>query len=288
MNGPRSVTRASDLREELAFWRRAGETVALVPTMGALHEGHLSLVAHGRRSAARTIVSIFVNPTQFAPEEDFGAYPRTLEADLEKLGRVGVDLVFAPNQDELYPPGFATTVLVGGPAAAGLEDRFRPSHFAGVATIVAKLLILTHPDQAVFGEKDFQQLAVIRRLVRDLDIPAQILGVPIVRESDGLAMSSRNAYLSAGERETAPILHREMERASALASDGVALAQAVSQARERIEQAGFAVDYLELRDSETLGAPNESTSALRLLAAARLGRTRLIDNIAWPCFKARQ
>lgn len=273
------LTSVDALRAQLARWRRAGETVALVPTMGALHAGHASLAQIAQRRARRVIVSIFVNPTQFAPNEDFSAYPRTFEADRAKLAEIGVDAIFAPQPAAMYPEGFATTVSLQGPAAAGLEDRFRPTHFAGVATIVAKLLIQTMPDLAIFGEKDFQQLAVIRQLARDLDLPVEIAGAPTLREPDGLAMSSRNVYLSAQERATAPILHRTLLEAARAIAAGEDAAAVLARGAETIAAHGFALDYLEWRDAASLGAPDR-TRASRLLTAARLGRTRLIDNVA--------
>ena len=273
--------RVADLRARVRHWHAEGERVVLVPTMGALHEGHISLTRLARLHGDRVVVSVFVNPTQFAPNEDFAAYPRTFEADREKLAAAGVDAVFHPSVAEMYPAGFATMVHVEGPAVAGLEDRFRPSHFAGVATIVSKLLLQTGPDAAVFGEKDFQQLAVIRRMVRDLDMPVEIVGAPTLREEDGLAMSSRNAYLSADERARAPGLQRAMRRAVASIEAGEDLAEVLDAAIAGLTAAGFVVDYLELRDAVSL-APigGEPAGEMRLLAAARLGRTRLIDNIA--------
>ena len=192
------------LRARLAEWRRAGETIGLVPTMGALHGGHMSLVEDAKKRARKTVLSIFVNPAQFAPTEDFAAYPRSLEADVAKFAAAEGDLIFAPATGDIYPPGFATSLSIGGPATAGLEDRFRPAHFAGVATIVAKLLNQCRPDVAIFGEKDYQQLKVVERLVRDLDFETVIVGAPTLREADGLAMSSRNVYLAAKERAVAP------------------------------------------------------------------------------------
>lgn len=269
----------ADLRAQVRAWKRAGDTLALVPTMGALHRGHIALVREGQRSATRTIASVFVNPTQFAPTEDFSAYPRTLEADLEKLAEVGADGCFAPTVDGMYAEGFATTVTVEGPAKAGLEDRFRPTHFAGVATVVAKLLNQAGCDIAVFGEKDFQQLLVVRRMVRDLDIPAEIVGLPTVREDDGLALSSRNVFLSPAERAGAPALHRALRDCAAAIRGGEPIVQAVEAAVSKIAAAGFAVDYVEARDARTLAPVADPAGPVRLLAAAKLGRTRLIDNI---------
>jgi pantoate--beta-alanine ligase len=281
MSGVRMIGSVSGLRAQVAQWRAAGERVALVPTMGALHDGHVSLTHLARESAGRVVVSIFVNPSQFAPGEDFAAYPRTLEADSARLGEAGVDAIFHPGPKDMYPPGFATTISVAGPAVAGLEDRFRPTHFAGVATVVAKLLIQAAPDVVVFGDKDFQQLAVIRRLVRDLDLPVAIIGGPTIREADGLAMSSRNAYLRPDERAVAPMLNRVMREVAGALRAGRALEQALEAGRAMLVQAGFVVDYLELRDDDSL-APVAGSPAgnLRLLAAARIGKTRLIDNLA--------
>jgi pantoate--beta-alanine ligase len=270
----------ASLRRALAGWRRAGERVALVPTMGALHEGHLALVRLARTEAEKVVVSIFVNPTQFAPNEDFSAYPRTLDEDLTKLAGLA-DLVFTPAADEMYPPGSATTVSVAGPATVGLEDRFRPTHFAGVATVVAKLLVQALPDVAIFGEKDFQQLKVIARMARDLHLPVSIRGGVTEREPDGLALSSRNRYLSPAERARAPRLHRALQQGAAAIRAGAAPNTAAAEAAAALAAAGFAVDYVAARDAGTL-EPVASPAAgpVRLLAAARLGRTRLIDNIA--------
>jgi pantoate--beta-alanine ligase len=268
------------LRRALAGWRRAGERIALVPTMGALHQGHLALVRLARTEAERIVVSIFVNPTQFAPNEDFSAYPRTLDEDLAKLAGLA-DIVFTPAADEMYPPGSATTVSVAGPATVGLEDRFRPTHFAGVATVVAKLLVQALPDVAIFGEKDFQQLKVIARIARDLHLPVSIRGGATVREPDGLALSSRNRFLSPAERALAPRLYRALEEGAAAIRAGAAPNTAAADAAAALAAAGFAADYVAARDAETL-EPVASPAAgpVRLLAAARLGRTRLIDNIA--------
>jgi pantoate--beta-alanine ligase len=271
----------ASMRRAVENWRAAGETVALVPTMGALHAGHVSLVEASRAHARRCIVSIFVNPTQFAPGEDFGAYPRTFDADLERLASVGADGCFAPVAAEMYPQGFSTRIIPGGPALAGLEDRFRPDHFAGVAQVVAKLLNQARADSAFFGEKDYQQLSVIRRIAADLDIPTRIFGVPTLREPDGLAMSSRNVYLSPEERARAPLLARRLIEAANDISAGAVPDVAAANAAEKLAGVGFAVDYIAARHAETL-APVESAEdgPLRLLAAARLGRTRLIDNLA--------
>jgi pantoate--beta-alanine ligase len=267
------------LRHALANWCRAGERIALVPTMGALHEGHLALARLGREHADRIVVSIFVNPTQFGPNEDLSKYPRTFEQDRDKLEGLA-DLIFAPDVEEMYPPGAATTISLVGPAAAGLEDRFRPTHFEGVATVVAKLLIQALPDAVIFGEKDFQQLKVVTRMVRDLHLPVRIVAAPTVRESDGLALSSRNRYLSPEERAAAPLLFRALQGCADAIRGGAEPAQAAADAAERLTQAGFTVDYLECRNGETLEPPSSGDEPLRVLAAARLGATRLIDNIA--------
>ena len=268
------------LRKATATFRAAGETVALVPTMGALHAGHLALVKLAQSRADRVVVSIFVNPTQFAPHEDFGTYPRTWDADLAALSELNVDLIWAPGATEMYPDGFATRVMPEGPAKAGLEDAFRPHFFGGVATVVAKLLLQVGPDIAVFGQKDYQQLKVVTAMARDLDIPVKIVGAPTVREKDGLALSSRNAYLSQQEREVAPVLHQTLKDVAGHIKGGRKIQDALAVGRAQIERAGFSLDYLEARHAETL-APIASLDdgPIRLLVAAKLGRTRLIDNI---------
>ncbi|MDQ0510646.1 pantoate--beta-alanine ligase [Ancylobacter amanitiformis] len=275
----RTLHTVAELRAQLRAWRAGGERVALVPTMGALHAGHVELMNVARTLAQRIVVSIFVNPTQFAPTEDLGRYPRTLAADLEKAGAAGVDIAFVPDVAEMYPPGFATTISLAGPAL-GLETDFRPTHFAGVATVVAKLILQTGPDVALFGEKDYQQLQVIARMARDLDLPVEIVGVPTVREPDGLALSSRNVYLSAADRAAAPALHRALQGAAAAIRAGGDIAEAVATARAQVSAAGFALDYLEARHARSLApiAAREE-GPIRLLVAARIGATRLIDNI---------
>ena len=266
----------AELRALLAP-RRAGG-VAMVPTMGALHDGHLSLVRAAK--AATVVVSIFVNPTQFAPHEDFDAYPRDLDSDLKKLATVGAPIVFAPTAREMYPQGFATTVTVGGPSA-GLETDFRPHFFAGVATVVAKLLLAALPDSAIFGEKDYQQLVVIRRLAKDLDLPTEIIGAPIARESDGLAMSSRNAYLDARERSVAGNLNKVLKDVIARARETGDLRDAEAYGAATLTATGFdTVDYVAIRDAESLLVANGLDRPARVLAAAKIGRTRLIDNMA--------
>ncbi|ETR75495.1 pantoate--beta-alanine ligase [Afipia sp. P52-10] len=254
--------------------------IAIVPTMGALHDGHLTLVRNARRRGLKVVVSIFVNPTQFAPHEDFGSYPRTLNEDLQKLSAEGVDLVWAPNAHVMYPEGFVTRIALEGPAVAGLEDTYRPHFFGGVATVVGKLFAQTRADFAMFGEKDYQQLKVVTRMAKDLDLRTKVIGVPTVREKDGLAMSSRNVYLSAEERRTAPVLHRTMKSVSAKLRAGESLEAALAEGRETIAAAGFAIDYLEARHAETLAKIGSiKDGPVRLLVAAKLGRTRLIDNM---------
>jgi pantoate--beta-alanine ligase len=270
-----------ELRDIVAGWRKAGARVGLVPTMGALHAGHISLVEQARHECDRVIVSIFVNPSQFSPSEDFSKYPRTFEADLAKLREAACDLCYAPDLGSVYPQGFATGVVVEGVAKADLEDHFRPTHFTGVATVVAKLLNQAQADVGLFGEKDYQQLLVIRRMAADLDIPTRIVCAPTLRESDGLAMSSRNVYLSADERPRAAALYRALQDAARRISAGDRIGEAMLAATEAVVEAGFEVDYLEARHAETLArVAGRGEGPIRLLAAARLGATRLIDNIA--------
>lgn len=276
------IRTVAGVRAQVARWRADGLTVGLVPTMGALHDGHLTLVREAGKRADRVVVSIFVNPTQFGPNEDFERYPRREDQDRALLASAGADVLFAPGITEIYPPGFATTVTVSG-LTEGLCGPLRPGHFAGVATVVAKLLLQVLPDVALFGEKDYQQLQVIRRLARDLDIPVTIEGVPTVREADGLAMSSRNAYLSPAERAQAVALYQAMAAVAEAIRGGASVASATAGARSRLTEAGFtAIDYIEVRDAETL-APLDATSAAtrpgRIIAAAWMGKTRLIDNI---------
>jgi pantoate--beta-alanine ligase len=268
----------------LRTWRRRAcqktETIALVPTMGALHAGHLTLVRKARRRADRVVVSIFVNPTQFAPNEDFGSYPRTWDADIAALAKLQVDAIWAPSVATMYPEDFATRIAPAGPALAGLEDKFRPHFFGGVCTVVAKLLLQVAPDFAMFGEKDYQQLKVVTAMAHDLDIPTRIVGVPTVREKDGLAMSSRNAYLSERERAIAPSLYRALTECARRVKAGASLRASLGEAAAQVEAAGFAVDYLEARHAETLAPVTTiEDGPIRLLVAAKLGRTRLIDNI---------
>jgi pantoate--beta-alanine ligase len=279
-----SIEIASDvpsLRARLAKWRRAGETIALVPTMGALHAGHISLVHEAKKQARRVVMSIFVNPMQFAPSEDFGAYPRSFDSDAALFEAAQGDLLFAPRIEDIYGEGFATTITLAGPAAVGLEDRFRPTHFAGMALIVAKLLNQCRPDFAIFGEKDFQQLKVVTRMVRDLDFETRIVSAPTVREADGLALSSRNVYLSGEERALAPRLYAALCQCASDIDRGTIIETALDTARGALAEAGFVTDYFEARHAETLApAISHWDRPVRLLAAAWLGKTRLIDNVA--------
>lgn len=276
---PLRLTELPPLRRQVAAWKAAGERVALVPTMGALHAGHLSLVRLAKSHADRVVASIFVNPAQFGPNEDLARYPRTEETDLALLAGEGVDAVYLPDPASIYPSGFATSVRVTG-LTESLCGASRPGHFDGVALVVAKLFNRVQPDVAVFGEKDWQQLQVVLRLAADLDFPVEIIGAPIVREADGLALSSRNRYLSEAERRIAPALHRTLLRVA----DEVAAGRDVGEARRRgtttLEAEGFRVDYLEVVDAQTL-CPRPTRPA-RLLAAAWLGTTRLLDNVAIP------
>jgi pantoate--beta-alanine ligase len=273
------VRTVADLRKHIALWRKGEVRVGLVPTMGALHQGHMALVEAARAECDRIVASIFVNPKQFAPTEDLGSYPRREAAELEMLRSAGVDLVFIPAVDEMYPPDFATLVRVGG-LTEGLCGAHRAGHFDGVTTVVTKLLIQALPDTAYFGEKDYQQLTVVRRLARDLDLPVRIAGVPTVREPDGLALSSRNVYLSAEERRIAPNLARVLRSiAAVLAQDPNAVAQEIAHGSAALQQAGFAVEYLEIREAESLAVTSEVTASSRVFAAVRLGTTRLIDNM---------
>lgn len=262
-------------------WRAGHERVALVPTMGALHAGHLALVRTASNRAPRVVVSIFVNPAQFAPGEDLASYPRTFDADLAVLGELGVDLVWAPPVKIMYPTEFSTKVVPSGPALVGLEDRFRPHFFSGVATVVAKLLTQCTPDFAMFGEKDYQQLKVVSRMAADLDLPTRIVAVPTVREKNGLALSSRNAYLSPHEREIAPTIHRVLKACAQRIAAGELIARVIDEGGATLENAGFVLDYLEARHAGSLEqVASLDQGPLRLLVAARLGKTRLIDNVA--------
>jgi pantoate--beta-alanine ligase len=277
-----TVRTVAALREQVRAWKRQGLRVALVPTMGALHEGHLSLVRAARARADRVVASVFVNPTQFAPHEDFEKYPRDERRDAALLAGAGCDLLYAPNVGEMYAPGFSTTVSVAG-VSAPLEGEIRPTHFSGVATVVAKLLIQAGADVAVFGEKDYQQLQVIRRLARDLDLPVEIVGAPTVRAEDGLALSSRNAYLSAAERKVAGRLNVILAEAVARLRAGEPVAAVEAAGAAALVEAGFTrVDYFAVRDADDLSpkGPGPLTGPARVLAAAAIGQTRLIDNVA--------
>jgi len=275
-----TVRTVAALRAAVAAWRRAGETVGLVPTMGALHKGHISLVEAARAACRRSIATIFVNPKQFGPREDFSRYPRQEEQDRALLEAAGCDLLFAPTLEEMYPLGFSTTVSL-----AGVTDRWegeaRPGHFAGVATVVTKLLLQAMADKAFFGEKDYQQLQSVKRMARDLDVPCEIVGCATVREPDGLALSSRNVYLTAEERKTAPALYRAISGIAAAARDGHDIAAAIETAKSALLRAGFAaIDYLSVVDAATLAPLPKLDRPGRVLAAAKLGAVRLIDNVA--------
>ncbi|MER9439222.1 pantoate--beta-alanine ligase [Mesorhizobium sp. M7A.F.Ca.US.010.02.1.1] len=281
MSQPVVVDSVAALRAQIRDWRRDGLRVAMVPTMGALHDGHISLVRIALQKAERCVVSIFVNPTQFAPSEDLDKYPRQLGRDLDRLGAAKADLAFTPTVGEMYPAGFATKISVGGPSA-GLESDFRPTFFDGVATVVAKLLLQATPDCAVFGEKDYQQLCVVRQLCRDLDLPVEIIGAPTIRDAHGLAMSSRNAYLDEAELKIARQLNVILRNTAAALAAGAGQSDATEEASRALIAAGFReVDYVEARQSLTL-APWRRNREGRLLAAAWLGKTRLIDNVEVP------
>lgn len=269
------------LRVLQGMWRRAGESVGLVPTMGALHDGHLALAHAAREECARVIATIFVNPTQFGPTEDLDAYPDTFDADLQYLREVGVDVVFAPTRDVMYPEGFGTTVKVTG-LTEPLCGAARPGHFDGVTQVVAKLLNLGQADRAYFGQKDWQQLAVVRQMVRDLNYPTEIIGIPTVRAEDGLALSSRNAYLTEEEREIAPMLHRTIRDAAARIAAGHGAPGVCQSAAQALLGKGFArVDYLECRDAQTLAlCETPQPGRARVFVAAQLGGARLIDNVS--------
>jgi pantoate--beta-alanine ligase len=276
------VRTVAELRAQVRAWRAAGETVGFTPTMGSLHEGHLSLVRLAHERARRVVASVFVNPTQFGPNEDFDAYPRDEARDAALLASVGCDLLFAPAAAEMYPQGFATSIAVSG-VTEPLDGAARPGHFGGVATVVTKLLNQCGPDVAVFGEKDYQQLQVIRRLVRDLDLPVEIVGAPTARAEDGLALSSRNAYLSATEREIAPTLACTLAEVCARLRAGARIDATEAWAEEALIEAGFRkVDYVEVRAAEDLArlGPGPLAGQARVLSAAFLGKTRLIDNMA--------
>jgi pantoate--beta-alanine ligase len=278
---PTIARNLGSLRNAIAAFRKKRESVALVPTMGALHRGHLALVKEARRRADRVVVSIFVNPTQFAPTEDFGSYPRTFETDIAALSEAAVELIWAPTAEVMYPEGFSTRIEPAGAAKAGLEDKFRPHFFGGVATVVAKLFTQATPDVAIFGQKDYQQLRVVTQMAKDLDLPVKVVGIPTVRERDGLALSSRNAYLSDAERAVAPTLARMLNACAGRINRREPIEVVLEEGIAELRHAGFAVDYLEARHALTL-APVASLKdgPIRLLVAAKLGKTRLIDNLA--------
>jgi len=272
------------LRRRIDTWRSANKSVALVPTMGALHKGHLTLMARAQQMADRVVATIFVNPKQFGPSEDFAAYPRRETEDFQMLSASGVNLLFSPEPTVMYPKNFATTVRVKGLSGI-LDGAHRPGHFDGVATVVTKLLLQASPNIALFGEKDYQQLAIIKRLTQDLNIRTEIIGVSTVREDDGLAMSSRNAYLTEDERARAPTLYAAISAAAQDIANGADIPRALGAAKERILAAGFQrVDYVQARHAETLAVLKKAGPPARVLAAAQLGRARLIDNV--PVVKA--
>jgi len=274
------IREASQLPSALIALRAGGQSLALVPTMGALHSGHLKLITEGKRVADRVAATIFVNPLQFGANEDLDRYPRQEEKDAAMLEEAGCDLLWLPLPGEIYPAGFATTVSVKG-VSDRWEGEARPGHFDGVATVVAKLLCAVRPDIALFGEKDFQQLAVIRRMAEDLQLGIEILGVPTVRDEDGLALSSRNAYLSPEERSNAVELPRALNEAAEAISSGVAVTEALAAAKARLTRAGFSrIDYFALVNALTLEPLEQAGGPMRLIAAALVGRTRLIDNVA--------
>ncbi len=274
------IRHTPELRHLVQQWRRQGQKIALVPTMGGLHDGHLALVRLAKQHAGKAIVSVFVNPTQFAPHEDFDSYPRNEERDWHKLGSVNADAMYAPDATDIYPEDFATRVEVAG-VAQTLEGISRPHFFSGVTTVVTKLFLQTLPDMAVFGEKDYQQLLVIKKLVRDLNFPIAIVAAPITREADGLAMSSRNVYLNTQERVTAPQLYAVLKDMAKDLSAGREVEETVQKGSGRLEKQGFRIDYLEVRDAADLtpaGHPLDKPA--RLLVAVYLGKVRLIDNVA--------
>ena len=278
---PKILRTVPSLRRALEPYRKAGASIALVPTMGALHRGHMALVREARRRAKRVVVSIFVNPTQFAPHEDFASYPRSFATDLKALRAEKIDAVWAPAVEAMYPDGFATRLAPEGPAKAGLEDEYRPHFFGGVATVVAKLFTQVSPDFAFFGQKDYQQLRIVTQIAKDFDLPVKVIGVPTVREPDGLALSSRNVYLSSAERAVAPMLYKVLKGCASRIKSGEKIDRVLNVGRIEVDLAGFSLDYLEARHALTL-APVVSLKEgpVRLLIAARLGKTRLIDNIA--------
>jgi pantoate--beta-alanine ligase len=270
----------ADLRRETAAWRDEGLTYALVPTMGALHDGHIALVGEAHSHADKALVSIFVNPKQFSANEDLSRYPRDERNDLEKLEEAGASAVYAPDASTVYGEEFSTTISLAGPAKANLEDKFRPSFFDGVATVVAKLFVGTASDYAIFGEKDYQQLLVVKRVAADLDIPIEVIGLPTQRAEDGLALSSRNRYLSKAERHQASALYKALNQAADRIRAGIPPQKATRTASRSLSTLGFKVDYFTVRNAETLAVPKDAANEpLRLLTAAWLGNTRLIDNI---------
>ncbi len=274
------VRTIENLREETSLWRREGLTCAIVPTMGALHEGHLQLVRRALEHADKVVVSIFVNPKQFGVTEDLSRYPRDEDKDVALLAQENVPLVFMPNAQQIYPAEFATSVQVSGPAKAGLEDKFRPQFFDGVATVVAKLFIQSGADCALFGEKDYQQLQVIKRMAKDLDLPIKVIGVATEREASGLALSSRNRYLTKSELQQATGIYKNLQQAAEKIRGGSKAQSATRAAARSLTTLGFKVDYVTARNASTLAVPQTEDEPLRLLAAAWLGKTRLIDNIA--------
>lgn len=280
-NTVKIVRTVHDLRKATAKWRGRGQTIGLVPTMGALHAGHISLVRLAKKKADKAVVSIFVNPTQFAANEDLSRYPRDEAGDLKKLGDADADLLWAPCVEEMYPDGFSTGIRAGS-TAKDLEGAFRPGHFDGVATVCAKLFNQTAPDIAIFGEKDFQQLTVLRQMVRDLNMPLKLIGAPTKRDPDGLALSSRNAYLSVSERTIAPALYSAISALAVDVANGADVPAGIANAKRSLTSAGFTkIDYVEVRDTETFEpASTASGRPSRVLAACWLGKTRLIDNVA--------
>jgi pantoate--beta-alanine ligase len=276
---PKIVRNVTSLRRETARWKTEGLTYAIVPTMGALHEGHLDLVREGFKRADRVVVSIFVNPKQFGAKEDLSRYPRDEEGDVEKLNLEGVPLIYAPTPDSIYPLDFSTIIHMEGPAKVGLEDKYRPHFFDGVATVVSKLFIQSGANFAMFGEKDYQQLMVVARVAKDLDIPIEVVGIATRREEDGLAMSSRNRYLSKTERLQATAILKNLQQAAEKIRGGINQQTATRAASRSLTTLGFKVDYVTARNAETLAVPKSTDEPLRLIAAAWLGKTRLIDNI---------
>ncbi len=277
---PKIIRTVESLRREVARWKIDNLSYAIVPTMGALHQGHLQLVHEGFQHADRVLASIFVNPRQFGVNEDLSKYPRDEEGDVEKLAEAGVPLIFAPSADEIYGDGFSTSIHMQGPAKAGLEDKYRPHFFDGVATIVAKLFIQSGANCAMFGEKDYQQLQVVTRLAKDLNIPTRVIGVATIRDDDGMAMSSRNRYLTKLERSQATAIYKSLSQAAEKIRKGTNPQSATRAASRSLTTLGFKVDYVAARNAETLAVPQKLGEPLRILAAAWLGKTRLIDNIA--------